>query len=124
MIDVVRDFVRDQAAASGFGDENVYSLQLVIVEAVTNIIAHAYRGELGHPIWLDIESDGGGLTFVLKDQGSPFDLRSHPDPDLKRHLAEHVRGGLGVFLMRRLMDELEMRREGTYNVLRMRKHLA
>jgi serine/threonine-protein kinase RsbW len=123
VIDAVRDFVRDQAASSGFKDESVYSLQLAVVEAVTNVIVHAYEGELGHPIWLDVERDEGGLTFTLRDRGRGFDMKAHPDPDLKRHLAENIRGGLGVFLMRRLLDELELRRDGSCNVLRMRKRL-
>ncbi len=123
VIDAVRDFVRDHAAASGFGDESVYSLQLAIVEAVTNVIVHAYEGEMGHPIWLEVEADASGMTFVLRDQGRGFDMKAHPDPDLKRHMAEHIRGGLGVYLMRKLMDELELRREGAYNILRMRKFL-
>jgi len=123
VIDAVRDFVRDQAAAGGFGDESVYSLQLAIVEAVTNVIVHAYEGELGHPIWLDVELDEAGMTVVLRDQGRSFDLKTFPDPDLKRHLTDHIRGGLGVFLMRKLMDELELRRDGAFNVLTMRKRL-
>ena len=123
VIESVREFVKHQAAATGFADENVYTLQLAVVEALTNVIVHAYKGELGQPIWLDVEADAEGLTFVLRDQGREFDLVSHPDPDLRRHMAERIRGGLGVYLMRKLMDELDLQREGAFNVLRMRKRL-
>jgi serine/threonine-protein kinase RsbW len=124
VIDAVREFVKNQADARGFEEENVYSLQLAVVEAVTNVIVHAYEGELGHPIWLEAEPDEAGLTFVLRDQGRQFDIVAHPDPDLKRHMAERIKGGLGVYLMRKLMDELELRREGAFNILRMRKRLV
>jgi serine/threonine-protein kinase RsbW len=124
IIESVREFVKGHAAANGFGDENVYTLQLAVVEAVTNVIVHAYEGEIGHPIWLEAQVDADALTFVVRDQGREFDLRSHPDPDLKRHMADKIRGGLGVYLMRKLMDELELRREGPFNVLRMRKRLG
>jgi len=124
VIDSVRDFVRDQAEAIGFDEAHVYSLQLCVVEAVTNVIVHAYEGELGHPIWLEAEGDDSGLTFVVRDQGRCFYMKTHPDPDLKAYMIERRRGGLGVFLMRKLMDDLDLRREGAFNVLRMFKRLA
>lgn len=124
IIETVRAFVKDHAAAGGFADEHVYTLQLAVVEAVTNVIVHGYEGELGHPIWLEAHLDSEALTFIIRDMGREFDLRSHPDPDLRRHVAERIKGGLGVYLMRKLMDELDLRREGPYNVLRMRKRLV
>ncbi|MBM3273749.1 MAG: ATP-binding protein, partial [Candidatus Sericytochromatia bacterium] len=81
VIDAVREFVKEQADARGFEEEDVYSLQLAVVEAVTNVIVHAYEGEVGHPIWLEAETDEAGLTFVLRDQGRQFDIVAHPDPD-------------------------------------------
>lgn len=123
VIETVRQFVKDHAAAQGFADEHVYTLQLAVVEAVTNVIVHGYKGEPGHPIWVEAEVDAEALTFVIRDRGREFDIHGHPDPDLKRHMAERIKGGLGVYLMRKLMDELDLKRDGGCNILRMRKRM-
>lgn len=122
-IESVRAFVKDRTADLALGDGVLYQLQLALVEAVTNIIVHAYRGERGHPIWLEMSQDHEGLTFEVRDKGTFFDFSKLPDPDLKRHVAERKTGGLGVYMMRKLMDDLKISHEGDWNVLRMRKRL-
>lgn len=120
VLEAVRDFVREATLAVEPSEAALYRLQLVVVEAVTNVIEHAYEGEAGRPIELEIACQGRTVKMTLRDRGRPFDLVSHPDPDISGHLTQGQKGGLGVFLMRQLLEELSLQRENGWNVLRMR----
>ncbi len=122
-LEEVRQFVREATDGLLPSETSLFELQLVVVEAVTNVIEHAYEGMAGKPIFLEIEGSGHDISLTLRDQGLPFDLGSHPDLDIARHVADGARSGLGVFLMRRLLSALALDREGGWNVMRMRFEL-
>ncbi len=119
-LEEVREFVREATNGLRPSETSLFELQLVVVEAVTNVIEHAYEGAAGKPLFLEIECEGRDILLTLRDRGRPFDLGSHPDPDIARHVAGGNRGGLGVFLMRSLLADLALDREDGWNVLRMR----
>jgi len=122
-LDEIRDFVGEIARKGGFSDKEVYNIQLATDEAASNIIEHAYQGagdgllELSCGMWKD------SIKIVLTDHGEPFDPSAIPMPDLKADLSERKIGGLGVFLMRKLMDEVryESHPGKSYNTLTMIK---
>lgn len=105
-LDEIRNFVGQIARENGFSDKDVYNIQLATDEAASNIIEHAY--ELVSDGKLVISCDFGEerITIVLTDWGIPFDPSAIPMPDLKADLSERQIGGLGIFLMRKLMDEV------------------
>ena len=119
-LEEVRQFVREATDGLRPSETSLFELQLVVVEAVTNVIEHAYQGIAGKPIFLEIECAGRDILLTLRDRGHPFDLGSHPDLDVARHVADGNRGGLGVFLMRRFLSDLALAREDGWNVMRMR----
>jgi serine/threonine-protein kinase RsbW len=82
----------------------IYTVQLAAHEACANIIDHAYAGEPGHRIMIDLTLNERprGLTIELHDTGRSFDIGSIPEPKL----AEAHDHGYGLFLMRNLMDEV------------------
>ena len=123
VLEAVREFVREATNPLEPSEASLYQLELVVVEAVTNVIEHAYGGAQGQPIELEIGSQGRVVHLTLRDRGEAFDLVTHLDPDVGQHLAQGRRGGLGVFLMRQLLEDLALSREEGWNVLRMRFRL-
>jgi anti-sigma regulatory factor (Ser/Thr protein kinase) len=105
-LDEIREFVGDIARAGGFGDKDVYNIQLAADEAASNIIEHAYEGVSDGLLELSCGVKGNTLTIILVDHGESFDPSEIPLPDLKADLSERKIGGLGIFLMRKLMDEV------------------
>ncbi len=120
----ISDFVVRSARAAGLDDKGTWEVQLAVDEAATNIILHAYRdGEEG-PITVHAEVKGGEFVVCLHDHGVPFNPASVPDPDLHSPLEERKTGGLGLYLMRKLMDRVEFHfDEDGYNVVTLAKRL-
>ena len=105
-LDEIRDFVGEIARAGGFSDKDVYNIQLATDEAASNIIEHAYEDQPQGILELSCGMKGDTITIVLIDYGESFDPSVIPLPDLKADLSDRKIGGLGIFLMRKLMDEV------------------
>lgn len=99
------EFITQVAANFGLTDQEAYNIQMAVDEAVTNIIEHAYDGGEG-PIEISVERRGDDFVVILRDQGAPFDPEAIADPDINASLEEREIGGLGLYFMRRLMDEV------------------
>lgn len=105
-LDEIRDFVGAVAREGGFGDKDVYNIQLATDEAASNMIEHSYENIPDGVIDLSCGMEGEQIKIVLIDYGEPFDPSAIPMPDLKADLSDRRIGGLGIFLMRKLMDEV------------------
>lgn len=103
----VRDFVSEAARQFGFSEEDVANIVLAVDEACTNIIKHAYQYAPDKHIDIAIVRNNGAFEVKIKDSGRSFDPETLTPPDLKRNLSHHRRGGLGVYLMKKLMDKVE-----------------
>ena len=99
-------FVADAARHAGFDNCAVYQVQLAVDEACSNIIEHAYGGESQGVIECTRRIQDGDLTVVLRDYGRPFDPTSVPEPDVEADLEDRPEGGLGLYLISRIMDEV------------------
>jgi serine/threonine-protein kinase RsbW len=121
----VRDFVSDAARQFGFGEEDVANIVLAVDEACTNIIKHAYQYAPDKEIFIAIHRKNGTFEVKIKDNGKNFDPDALKAPDLKRNLSHHRRGGLGVYLMKKLMDRVEYNFEaGQSNEVSLVKYLS
>lgn len=105
-LDDIREFVAEIARLGGFTDKETYSIQLAVDEAASNIIEHAYAGVTDSQLELACSMEGDLLTIMLLDHGRPFDPNLVPPPDLNADLSDRKIGGLGIYLMRKLMDEV------------------
>jgi len=103
----VRDFVSEAARQFGFSEEDVANIVLAVDEACTNIIKHAYQYAPDKEILIAIHRNNGTFEVKIKDHGKSFNPQTLKVPDLKRNLSHHRRGGLGVYLMKKLMDKVE-----------------
>ena len=105
-LDEIREFVGGVARQGGFSDKDVYNIQLATDEAASNMIEHSYENIPDGVIDLSCGMEGDQIRIVLIDYGEPFDPSAIPLPDLKADLSDRKIGGLGIFLMRKLMDEV------------------
>ncbi len=110
-LDEIRNFVAEIARQGGFNDRENYSIQLATDEAASNIIEHAYAGVSDGEIEITCEMNENQLTIVMRDHGKSFDLDSVRPPNLKADLSERKIGGLGVYLMHKLMDNVRYESE-------------
>jgi len=105
-LDEIREFVGDIARKNGFSDKEVYNIQLATDEAASNVIEHAYEGVTDGTLDISCGCKNNTITVILVDHGESFDPSDVPAPDLKADLSDRKIGGLGLFLMRKLMDEV------------------
>lgn len=105
-LDEIRNLVAHVAREGGFSDKDIYSLQLAADEAASNIIEHAYAGvpDASLDVTCDLRNDE--IIITLRDTGKPFDPSQVKQPNLKADLSERQIGGLGLYLMRKLMDDV------------------
>jgi anti-sigma regulatory factor (Ser/Thr protein kinase) len=116
-------FVERYAAAQALPADVAFQINLVLEELVTNCVAHGHPGDAQGTIRLRLERVGDIIEVDLVDEGLAFDPRTAPPPDLDAALEERRVGGLGVFLVRQFVDELDYRREDGRNHLRLRKRV-
>ncbi len=95
-------------------------LQLVLEEAVTNVILYAYPDKKGD-IELELSQCNGHLTFVLSDRGIPYNPLEKEDPDVTLAAEERPIGGLGIYFIKQLMDEVGYNRNDGKNIFTMKK---
>lgn len=122
-LDSMRQFAIQAATDIGMDEPLVCAVEMAMDEACSNIIEHAYEGMGTGDIECTCEMDDGTLSIILRDHGCSFDVTAVPEPDISAALDDRPIGGLGVFLMRQLMDEIRYERMGELgNVLTMVKH--
>ena len=105
-LDSIRDFVGNAAEQAGFSGRELYSVQLAADEACSNIIEHAYEGIPDGEIEIACKVESGQVIIVIHDHGREFDISEVRKPNLSRNLNEREVGGLGVYLIHKLMDEV------------------
>jgi serine/threonine-protein kinase RsbW len=119
----VRDFVAAHAEQRGLSQKEISEIRLAVDEAYTNIIKHAYKGDGQKQVNIEIGSDASRLWISLIDEGKSFDPSTYSEPDLLKRIKEKKRGGMGVYLIRKLMDQVQYNRKGQKNEIRMVKNL-
>jgi anti-sigma regulatory factor (Ser/Thr protein kinase) len=115
-------WVEARCALAGVAGEIAMKLALVLEEAVANVIHHGLPGSPPpHRISVRLDIGADSVAAEVIDNGRPFDPTGAPPPDLSLPLEQRPPGGLGVHLMRELMDGLDYRRSGDRNILRLHK---
>jgi anti-sigma regulatory factor (Ser/Thr protein kinase) len=104
------------AAHAGLPAERSEYVQLAVEELFVNVCSYAYPDEPGD-VWLTIRAGGPRLEFDLGDEGGPFDPLAVAEPGLHASLADRPVGGLGLYLVRNLTDDLRYRRRDGRNEL-------
>jgi serine/threonine-protein kinase RsbW len=105
----VRALVSKGVTLGAFPMSYLNRLQIAVDEAVSNIIEHGYSGQARGSATIDItvEVDEKQFKIVIVDHGLSFDPNQMSDIDISQHAAAGKAGGLGVFLMRKIMDRVD-----------------
>ena len=115
--------VSDCAKKQGFGQEEIRKIELAAEEALVNIFRYAYPERPGD-VEVSCKLDEGRFIMEIIDSGIPFDVTAMPAPDVTAGIQERETGGLGIFFIKKMMDEVRYRRENDQNILTLviRKH--
>ena len=119
----VNQFVEEIGEELGLDMELKLNLNLVIEEMVVNVISYAYPEGKVADIELVAESDGKELTFVLSDQGKEFDPTLRETADMNVNPAERDLGGMGIFIVKNIMNHVTYQRLEGKNLLTMKKDI-
>ncbi|MBN2007922.1 ATP-binding protein [candidate division KSB1 bacterium] len=117
---VLRKFVTRIGTKYGFSASELYAFKASVDEACSNIIEHGYGFKDGS-ITIKAIVGNNSLTIELIDQGKAFDPKLMQDPELTKYVDDRKKGGLGIFIMKRLLDEIDYKRTDEGNVLRLTK---
>ena len=101
----------------------IFNLTLVLEEAVVNVINYAYPKEEHEYIYLSARMHEGSIVLVLTDTGKEFDPTAAPEADVTLSAEDRQIGGLGIFLIRQIMNEVKYERIEGKNVLTLEKKL-
>ena len=116
-------FIEELGEEFGLSPELVFNLNLVLEEAVSNVILYAYPKEEHQTISLIARKKDNQLIFVLTDSGKEFDPTQAPDADITLSAEDRPIGGLGIFLIRQIMNTVEYQRIEGKNILTLGKEL-
>jgi len=105
-------------------DEAHYHSNLAVEELVINAIKHGRCSPAEGAIEVGVRLSGQELNITITDTGIPFNTLNAPPPDLTSSLVDRPIGGLGIYLVRSLMNSVEYERQGGENRLRLRKDLT
>lgn len=101
----------------------LYAVNLALDEVVTNVVRHGFENAKDQEVVARVTAASGEVTTEVSDAGRAFNPLDVPAPNLDAPLSERTLGGLGIHLVRNLMDAVEYRREDGKNVLTMRKRI-
>ena len=116
------------ATISALVNQHVYNAKdclIALEEAIANVVMYAYPNEEGkHKIILNAVFENGELVFTLIDSGVPFDPTKAPEADITLSAQDRPIGGLGIFLIRKIMNEISYQRVNNENHLIMKKRIS
>ncbi|MDD1693331.1 MAG: ATP-binding protein [Methanoregula sp.] len=115
-IPALSDRLESAMKNGGFSDNDILDTQLAVEETVTNIIVHGYGDAVGE-ITIACRVGPDEIAIQLEDHAVPFDPLSLPEPDLHADIDDRQIGGLGIFLTRKIMQEIRYRFEDGKNIL-------
>ena len=121
-LEKMRTFLRESIEGFSVSDKDYFKIELALLEICVNIIRYAYPNDKGQ-IFLKIWESEGKMYLEIRDWGVPFDPSELEEPDIQEIIESEKKGGLGVFLSRKLMDGFDYKREKDQNVLTIYKSI-
>ena len=117
-------FIEEACQDNGFDMSTTMQLNLAIEEAVVNVMNYAYPAGSKGDITIEAKSDSENMTFIISDTGKPFDPTAKPEVDTTLGVEDRSIGGLGIHLIRQIMDHINYERIDGHNVLTLIKKLS
>ena len=122
-MELLVQFISGNARKLGLAGKRIKEIELAAEEALINIINYAYPDRQGDIKVTCVQRPAETFVIEIEDTGIAFDMLSIKDPDISAGISDREIGGLGVFLIRKLMDEVHYHRENGKNVLNLTVHI-
>ena len=103
----VRDFIQAKALELGFSEQGCYNITLAVDEACSNVIRHTYRNNQEQEFCIEVYQEQEQLIIKIMDSGATFNPLSLPLPKMQDYFKKFMKGGLGVPIIRKLVDQIE-----------------
>ena len=116
-------FIEQVAEESNLDPETTMNLNLALEEVVSNVILYAYPQKMGEDITITAQLDVGTLVFTITDKGEEFDPTKVEEADVTLDAGDRQIGGLGIFIVRNIMNEVTYQRLEGKNILTLKKNI-
>jgi anti-sigma regulatory factor (Ser/Thr protein kinase) len=122
-LQVFREFISECCQEHQIPDETVFDLKLAVDEACTNVITHGYKGMDPGSIILSFRIESDRILVQITDFGHVFEPADAPKPDVEAALEDRPLGGLGLYLIYQLMDNIDYQSSEDGNTLTFTKYI-
>jgi serine/threonine-protein kinase RsbW len=120
----IRTFVIDTLREQYLSEVEVHSMVLAVDEVCANLMIHSNNCSPDHSIEVEINmSSKDKVVFDIIDKGRGFDIRKYPEPDINEIIRQKKKGGVGLMLVKRIMDDIDFIIKEDYNIVRLTKKL-
>jgi serine/threonine-protein kinase RsbW len=120
----IRSFVEKTLAQYHISDLETHKMVLAVDEVCANLIIHANNCNQNEHLELDVDViPNTRITFVIRDKGVGFDISKYTEPNMSDIVASRKKGGLGLMLVKRIMDKIEFSTEKNHNICRLIKNI-
>ncbi len=120
-LDQLRQHCEEVGNSAGLPKKSIFQMNLALDELFTNIISYGFKDDTEHLIKIKIVVEDGELKIRIEDDGIPFNPMDTEAPDLKCSIEDCKIGGLGIFFIKKMMDEICYERDGNLNILCLKK---
>ena len=120
---VLTKFLQEFWSAASLPPEQAMNFELALEEVFMNVVSHGSSPGTVPRVELSLVLADGGVVMSIEDDGAAFDPLTLPQPNIEATIGDRRVGGLGVYLVRKLMDAVSYQRNGSRNQLRMSKHI-
>ncbi len=117
----VRTFVEDALLQNQVGELDIHKLVLAVDEVCANLIIHSNHCDKRHRIEIQVNMEPQQVIFSIKDRGIFFDFAAYQEPSMEEVVSSKRKGGVGLMLVKRIMDKIEFATEKNYNICRLTK---
>ena len=123
-LESVRVFVQRHLDKYGLSEIESHKLVLAIDEVCANMIIHSNNCDPNESLELEMMyKKNQNIIFVIRDKGESFDINAYNEPSMQEIISSKRKGGLGLMLVKRIMDKIEFTTENNYNICRLTKKL-
>ncbi len=122
-ISKVIEFVSAKAEKLPFSFKDKNQIEVAIDEIISNIVHYAYGEGKGKAV-IKLESDESGMSIIVEDEGIPYNPLEKEDPDITLSADERGIGGYGIFIVKKVMDDIKYEHRDGRNILTMKKNFS
>jgi len=122
-LESLRDRLAEFGESASLTPKNIFDLNLVLDELFTNIVCYGQKDDPGCNIEVTLSQDRKTLTLSVEDSGIPFNPLEAEIPDLEKGIEERAVGGMGIHIVKSIVDEIQYQRKGNKNILTLTKRL-